>query len=54
MDFKDTFFLLFRLAQQSMKALPTAVVNKVVTSSALWSKDEDQLIADIPIVRMFY
>jgi len=39
--------LVSKLAQQSIKALPAEVVEKVTVKSALWSKDEDQLLADI-------
>ena len=49
LDFTIVLILIFfiRLAQQSIKALPSEVMEKVTVKSALWSKDEDQLLADI-------
>ena len=43
---------LFRLAQQSIKALPSEIMEKVTVKSALWSKDEDQLLADLSQVML--
>lgn len=49
-DLTNSYILLsssFRLAQQSIKALPLEVVEKVTVKNALWSKEEEQLLADI-------
>lgn len=38
--------LVSRLAQQSLKALPSETVNRI-TNDALWSKEEDQILMEI-------
>lgn len=38
--------LVSRLAQQSIKALPSDVINKII-QNVLWSRDEDCIIADV-------
>ena len=40
---------LLRLAQQSIKALPSDVVNRIM-QNVLWSRDEECLLADVDIV----
>jgi len=53
-EIQDRWFALLydpfvsRLAQQSMKALPSDVIEQIL-NNALWSRDEDCIIADIDI-----
>lgn len=53
-EIQDRWFALLydpmvsRLAQQSMKALPSDVINQIM-KNALWSRDEDCILADINI-----